>query len=233
MEEDCPVPTSTSSTRPKKSSIADEEIMELPWQNGQVVEQSQDQRSLRRSHIEDAAIPADCPFDRDFYSNLIYPTPCTPVAPSTSTAQIPDAQTSDATNILCEICGRGILSAVLELPSLLQAIKEDRTKTVNTKNSPAAVGTSSTAIGVRETAICELAVTSSPDASRASVSARAEPVHKPQTTEDRKRKGVEADDSECWSEILDGNKKKSPVQLARKYKHEAAHMVGKSSSACQ
>ncbi|KAL6972140.1 hypothetical protein U1Q18_031830, partial [Sarracenia purpurea var. burkii] len=95
LEEDCPVPTSASSTRPKKSSIADEEIMELPWQNGQVVVQSQDQRSLRRSHIEGAAIPANCPFDRDFYSNLIYPTSCTPVALSISTAQIPDAQTSD------------------------------------------------------------------------------------------------------------------------------------------
>ncbi|KAL6989144.1 hypothetical protein U1Q18_014896 [Sarracenia purpurea var. burkii] len=69
--------------------------MELPWQNGQVVVQNQDQRSLRRSHIEGAAMPADCPFDRDFYPNLIYLTSCTPVALSIGTAQIPDAQTSD------------------------------------------------------------------------------------------------------------------------------------------
>ncbi|KAL7003494.1 hypothetical protein U1Q18_004648 [Sarracenia purpurea var. burkii] len=69
--------------------------MELPWQNGQVVVQNQDQRSLKRSHVEGAAIPADCPFDRDFYSNLIYPTSCTPIALSIGTAQIPNAQTSD------------------------------------------------------------------------------------------------------------------------------------------
>lgn len=33
--------------------------MELLWQNGQVVMQSQNQRSLRRSHMGDAAMPPD------------------------------------------------------------------------------------------------------------------------------------------------------------------------------
>ncbi|WMV31946.1 hypothetical protein MTR67_025331 [Solanum verrucosum] len=35
----------------KKSTIADEEIMELVWQNGQVIMQSQNQRSVRKSNL--------------------------------------------------------------------------------------------------------------------------------------------------------------------------------------
>ncbi|KAL6963955.1 hypothetical protein U1Q18_034961 [Sarracenia purpurea var. burkii] len=113
--------------------------MELPWQNGQVVVQSQDQRSLRRSHIEGAAIPADCPFDRDFYANLIYPTSCTPVALSIGTAQIPDAQTSDVripTPLVATASRPPISSArYADVESSArrgqnQAIKEDRIRTV-------------------------------------------------------------------------------------------------------
>uniref|UniRef100_A0A5B6Z9K0 Putative transcription factor PIF1-like n=1 Tax=Davidia involucrata TaxID=16924 RepID=A0A5B6Z9K0_DAVIN len=61
MDEDYSIPTSSALTRPKKSAMAEEEIMELLWQNGQVVMQSQNQRSLKRphSHIGDAVIPAE------------------------------------------------------------------------------------------------------------------------------------------------------------------------------
>ncbi|CAN4091611.1 unnamed protein product [Withania somnifera] len=65
MEDDYSMPTSSGLTRPKKSSMtADEEIMELLWQNGQVVLQSQNQRSLKKSHngsggSGDAVIPSD------------------------------------------------------------------------------------------------------------------------------------------------------------------------------
>lgn len=122
MDEDYAISNSSGLSRPKKSPMAEEEIMEILWQNGQVVMQSQNQRSLRRSHIGDAAMPPDhtaaakeirpeeesatqlfiqedemaswlhCPiddssFDRDFYADLIYPSPSAPVAPP---APIPD-----------------------------------------------------------------------------------------------------------------------------------------------
>ncbi|XP_060180515.1 transcription factor PIF1-like isoform X1 [Lycium barbarum] len=66
MDDDYSIPTSSGLTRPKKSAMAEEGIMELLWQNGQVVMQSQNQRSLKKStHIGngvgggDAVIPSD------------------------------------------------------------------------------------------------------------------------------------------------------------------------------
>ncbi|MCE3049821.1 hypothetical protein HAX54_045848 [Datura stramonium] len=66
MDDDYSISTSSGLTRPKKSAMAEEEIMELLWQNGQVVMQSQNQRSLKKSHIGngsggggDAVIPSD------------------------------------------------------------------------------------------------------------------------------------------------------------------------------
>ncbi|XP_075649377.1 transcription factor PIF1 [Castanea sativa] len=50
MDEDYSFPTSSSAvSRSRKSPLPEEEIMELLWQNGQVVMQSQNQRSIRRS----------------------------------------------------------------------------------------------------------------------------------------------------------------------------------------
>ncbi|PSR86386.1 Transcription factor like [Actinidia chinensis var. chinensis] len=113
-------------TRSKKSQMAEDEIMELLWQNGQVVMQSQNQRSLKRSQIFDAVIPAEQPaareirleeesttrlfmqedemaswlhdpmddssFDRDLYSDLIYPATCAPVTPPARAAPISDVR---------------------------------------------------------------------------------------------------------------------------------------------
>ncbi|XP_057507849.1 transcription factor PIF1-like isoform X2 [Actinidia eriantha] len=59
MDEDYAIPTSSGLSRPKKSPMPEEEIMELLWQNGQVVMQSQNQRSLRRSQIGDAVLPQE------------------------------------------------------------------------------------------------------------------------------------------------------------------------------
>nr|XP_023916582.1 transcription factor PIF1 [Quercus suber] len=50
LDEDYSFPTSSSAaSRSRKSPLPEEEIMELLWQNGQVVMQSQNQRSIRRS----------------------------------------------------------------------------------------------------------------------------------------------------------------------------------------
>ncbi|XAR61008.1 hypothetical protein NMG60_11034579 [Bertholletia excelsa] len=130
IDEDYSIPTSSGLARPKKSPMAEDEIMELLWQNGQVVMQSQSQRSIKRSHMGDAVLPAelsaareirpeeksgsthpfmqedemaswlqypidDSSFDRDFYAELIYPSPCAPAAPPPRTSPILDLRTMD------------------------------------------------------------------------------------------------------------------------------------------
>ncbi|KAL3531149.1 hypothetical protein ACH5RR_010471 [Cinchona calisaya] len=156
MDEDyaIPIPTSSSSgggggfaglIRPptnKKSAIGEEEIMELLWQNGQVVLQSQNQRSLKKSPPNGGAvagepeIPAhqreirslesesmshhhhqlfmqedemaswlhypldDSTFDRDIYSDLLYPPP-PPSAPITTTT--PSSPSREIGTIVTEI----------------------------------------------------------------------------------------------------------------------------------
>uniref|UniRef100_A0A2P2IKN5 Transcription factor PIF1-like isoform X2 n=2 Tax=Rhizophora mucronata TaxID=61149 RepID=A0A2P2IKN5_RHIMU len=65
MDDDYPAPTSPSLTpRPKKSAdMPEDEIMELLWQNGPVVMQSQTHRSIRKSspptRYDEAVPPAD------------------------------------------------------------------------------------------------------------------------------------------------------------------------------
>ncbi|XVE72814.1 hypothetical protein DITRI_Ditri11bG0068900 [Diplodiscus trichospermus] len=49
MEDDYSIPSSSSLTRPKRPSMPEDEIMELLWQNGQVVMQSQNQRYFKKS----------------------------------------------------------------------------------------------------------------------------------------------------------------------------------------
>ncbi|KAJ4849390.1 hypothetical protein Tsubulata_033758 [Turnera subulata] len=66
MDDDYSLPTSSSTLapRPRKSTMQEDEIMELLWQNGQVVMQSQTQRSSSHkkqplpSKYEDAVLPA-------------------------------------------------------------------------------------------------------------------------------------------------------------------------------
>ncbi|KAK8717907.1 hypothetical protein V6N13_045158 [Hibiscus sabdariffa] len=48
MEDDYSIPPSSRLNRSKKPSMPEDEIMELLWQNGQVVVQSQNQRSLKK-----------------------------------------------------------------------------------------------------------------------------------------------------------------------------------------
>ncbi|XP_059432882.1 transcription factor PIF1 isoform X1 [Corylus avellana] len=62
MDDDYSIPSSNGVARPRKSSLPEDEIMELLWQNGQVVMHSQNQRSTRRSppsKYDDAVIPAE------------------------------------------------------------------------------------------------------------------------------------------------------------------------------
>ncbi|CAL1361582.1 unnamed protein product [Linum trigynum] len=53
MEDDDGIPSSSAFNGLKKSSASEDDIMELLWQNGQVVVQSQTQRSLKRSPKHD------------------------------------------------------------------------------------------------------------------------------------------------------------------------------------
>ncbi|KAL0560251.1 hypothetical protein IC582_000651 [Cucumis melo] len=61
MADDFSLPTFSSLTRPRKSSLPDDDVVELLWQNGQVVTHSQNQRSLRKSPPSkfDVSIPQE------------------------------------------------------------------------------------------------------------------------------------------------------------------------------
>ncbi|XP_023514409.1 transcription factor PIF1-like isoform X1 [Cucurbita pepo subsp. pepo] len=61
MADDFSLPTFSSLTRPRKSSMPDDDVVELLWQNGQVVAHSQNQRSVRKSPPSkfDVSIPQD------------------------------------------------------------------------------------------------------------------------------------------------------------------------------
>ncbi|KAI3461019.1 hypothetical protein Pfo_017682 [Paulownia fortunei] len=62
MEDDYSIPTTSGFSRPKKPARGEEEIMELLWQNGQVVVQSQNQRPPKKSAFGgggEVVIPAE------------------------------------------------------------------------------------------------------------------------------------------------------------------------------
>ncbi|KAK6259810.1 hypothetical protein SCA6_014284 [Theobroma cacao] len=64
MGDDYSIPSSSSLTRSKKPPMPEDEIMELLWQNGQVVVQSQNQRSFKKSppfkfHDADQSAPKE------------------------------------------------------------------------------------------------------------------------------------------------------------------------------
>ncbi|MCD9559657.1 hypothetical protein HAX54_017794 [Datura stramonium] len=109
MDDDYPhIPSGIFTTSKIKSAIADEEIMELIWQNGQVIVQSQNERSMRKSDLSSeqsageemvaASAPMylqedemasllqspfdDSSFERDLYADFLYSTP-------TSTSAVP------------------------------------------------------------------------------------------------------------------------------------------------
>ncbi|XP_018820336.1 transcription factor PIF1-like isoform X1 [Juglans regia] len=72
MDDDYSLPSSSGAARPRKSSLPEDEIMELLWQNGQVVMQSQNQRSMRRSppsKYNNAVFPADQSANREIRSS--------------------------------------------------------------------------------------------------------------------------------------------------------------------
>ncbi|KAM2009377.1 hypothetical protein FF1_003925 [Malus domestica] len=64
MDDDYSLPTSSALNRPRKSTMPEDDVMELLWQNGQVVMQNQNQRSAvnsKRSHQSkyDVVLPDD------------------------------------------------------------------------------------------------------------------------------------------------------------------------------
>ncbi|XP_048429632.1 transcription factor PIF1 isoform X2 [Pyrus x bretschneideri] len=64
MDDDYSLPTSSALNRPRKSTMPEDDVMELLWQNGQVVMQSQNQRSAvnsKKSHQSkhDVVLPDD------------------------------------------------------------------------------------------------------------------------------------------------------------------------------
>lgn len=124
MDDDDSIPTPSSFSRPKKPTTGEEEIMELLWQNGQVVVQSQNQRQSKKSifsgcgdverEIRSTAEEQqqhhhlfmqedemsswlqypldDSSFDRDFYTDLLYPTPPPPALTATPPQPRPPAE---------------------------------------------------------------------------------------------------------------------------------------------
>ncbi|ONH93024.1 hypothetical protein PRUPE_8G209100 [Prunus persica] len=78
MEDDYSIPTSSAPNRLRKSSLPDDEIMELLWQNGQVVMQSQNQRpspNNKKSSQAPSKYAAVLPEDRDIPRPQPHPTP--------------------------------------------------------------------------------------------------------------------------------------------------------------
>ncbi|XP_057964941.1 transcription factor PIF1-like isoform X3 [Malania oleifera] len=76
MEDDYSIPSPSRITRPKKSHLPEDGIMELLWQNGQVIMQSQNQRfSLKKSPptkppiLDDAVLPSQPPTAREIRSS--------------------------------------------------------------------------------------------------------------------------------------------------------------------
>lgn len=74
MDDDYSIPSSNGVTRPRKSSLHEDEVMELLWQNGQVVMHSQNQRSTRRSPLskyDDAVLPSEQSAAREIRSEQV------------------------------------------------------------------------------------------------------------------------------------------------------------------
>ncbi|KAL5859946.1 hypothetical protein ACOSQ4_001242 [Xanthoceras sorbifolium] len=72
MDDDYSIPTSSVLSRPRKSSMVEDDVMELLWQNGQVVLHSQNQRSLKKQtppKLDDAVIPANQSAPREIVSS--------------------------------------------------------------------------------------------------------------------------------------------------------------------
>lgn len=80
MDENYAIPSSSGLNRSQKSSMAEEEVMELLWQNGQVVMQNQNHRSFKKSpplkHL--AAADQTAPRDiRPLHQNQLQQPPVT------------------------------------------------------------------------------------------------------------------------------------------------------------
>nr|XP_016488551.1 PREDICTED: transcription factor PIF1-like [Nicotiana tabacum] len=108
MDDDYPnIPKTSGITTPsKKSPVMDEDIMELIWQNGQIIAQSQNQRSQTVAasappiFIQEDEMATwlqypldDSSFERDLYANFLYTTPSSSIV----TAAVPPPGEIDTT----------------------------------------------------------------------------------------------------------------------------------------
>ncbi|TXG63942.1 hypothetical protein EZV62_010936 [Acer yangbiense] len=192
MDDDYSIATSSVPSRPRKSAMGrveeDDDVMELLWQNGQVVLQSQNQRSLKNpteilsSHNQHLFMQEDemaswlhYPLNHsDLCVDLLYP----------SATCITSATTTSAMNVVAREL------TVVDSSVTPALAPESRVSEARRSTEGAGGG------GARDLGTCET-VTSSPSGSSAS----AEPAQKP-AVDDRKRKGREADD-ECHSEDVE------------------------------
>ncbi|KAK7396470.1 hypothetical protein VNO78_17504 [Psophocarpus tetragonolobus] len=168
--------------------------MELLWQNGKVVMQSQNHRSLRKPPLTEIPPLLDnfnnhlfMPFDHTFPLDFLYSPPS---APATPRPPIPPSQPNFAS-----FSSHNTRAADL---SVMTAARDSTV--VDSCHTPAegfvgAPAPSTTGAGGRTTMMCDLTMTSSPEASSNSD----EPVHVA-PPDDRKRKGREAHEWECQSE---------------------------------
>ncbi|KAJ0742376.1 putative transcription factor bHLH family [Helianthus annuus] len=235
-DEDYLLPDSSSLKRHKKSTMGDDDIMELLWQNGQVVMHNQNQRSvtnkkpettssreIRSGNIEDETTPCNLFMQEDeMVSWLHYPTDDNNLdmylhnndiiyqgLPSSSASVVIPA-TSSQPPPPPEAVAVAVPSPRPPIPPSKRVEEEPvQPKFANflhfsrprfrgsLMSSFGAAGASS---GGREPETYDLSASSSPGTGGSGASASVEPQKPPTVTEDRKRKGVDIDDTECYSE---------------------------------
>ncbi|KAI7734520.1 hypothetical protein M8C21_031975, partial [Ambrosia artemisiifolia] len=181
----------------------DEEIMELLWHNGQVVMQSQNQRSKKPDtgeieptrtsdhvfmHEDETASWLQYPLDDNPLENYMYGTG-TDLIPSLPPPQPIPSRPLVPPNRCLEVEQKYTSFGHFTRPSWSKITSESRASRVSEK--PAAG---------REMETCEMSVTSSGGSGG---SASMEPLSEkpPPVTDERKRKGVGADDNEGHSKV--------------------------------
>uniref|UniRef100_A0A7N0U512 BHLH domain-containing protein n=1 Tax=Kalanchoe fedtschenkoi TaxID=63787 RepID=A0A7N0U512_KALFE len=251
MDDEYPIPSSSAPFRPsRKSSMQEDEVMELLWQNGQIVMQRAGSKPQQPRptfpvasgeardppappplfiHEDEMAswlhYPLDDPsFDRDFCNDLLYPSascadtavtdpipetrPPPPPLPPPPRPPIPPARTQGFGHFSRlrprheagpSKAGDGSVSVTVVESNVTPAAAPPESRESQAAGDVGGGGRglvagSSSVGGGLETTSLDFTVASSSGASGA------EPDFKPSATEDKKRKGREADDTECHSQ---------------------------------
>ncbi|XP_009597633.1 transcription factor PIF1-like isoform X3 [Nicotiana tomentosiformis] len=166
------IPTTFGITTPsKKSTVVDEDIMELIWQNGQVIAQSQNQRSQTVAasapplFIQEDEMATwlqypldDSSFERDLYADFLYNTPSSSVV----TAAVPPPGEIDTTTVEIRSnpppsqlrCTEGEFSQRLQ--NFGHFSRLPKAKSQNCKSSSGNTARASTIVESNETPIAEV-----------------------------------------------------------------------------